>query len=53
MRGANTCHYLNVTGKDKIGTAAEPSKVSVLLRRTLERTLEDVEARIEHVPRNV
>src|SRR3989449_138056 len=54
MPGANACHYLNVTGNAKVGTSRELGPMRGRSScRAFEAFLEDVEARVEHVPRNV
>src|SRR5713101_3719860 len=54
MPGANACHYLNVTGNPNVGTSRELAPVRCPSTcRASEAFLEDVEARVEHVPRNV
>src|SRR2546425_12549336 len=54
MSGANACHYLNVTGNANVGTSRELGPMRGRSScRAFEAFLEDVEARVEHVPRNV
>src|SRR6266852_4606549 len=54
MPGANACHYLNVTGSANVGTSRELAPMRCRsIGRASEAFLEDVEARVEHVPRNV
>src|SRR2546422_163549 len=54
MPGANACHYLNVTGNAKLGTSRELGPMRGRSScRAFEAFLEDVEARVEHVPWNV
>src|SRR6059036_3029244 len=54
MPGANACQYLNVTGKAKVGTSSELHQTrGHSICRAFEAFLEDIEARVEHIPRNV
>src|SRR5207249_6800521 len=54
MPGANACQYLNVTGNATVGTRRELAPIGRRsICRAFEAFLEDIEASVEHIPRNV